>query len=61
MWIANPNGAYEKVVGWMPKEMNNIYNSVGLNKDEENDSDQLDDEDLRKMLGRLGLSKEMSV
>jgi hypothetical protein len=25
VWTPNPNGKYEKVVGWMPKEMNNVY------------------------------------
>lgn len=29
MWVVNPNGAYEKVVGWMPKEMNNVYQRGG--------------------------------
>jgi len=28
-WVVNPNGAYEKVVGWMPKEMNNVYQRAG--------------------------------
>ena len=28
-WIANPNGVYEKVAGWMPKEMNNVYQRAG--------------------------------
>jgi hypothetical protein len=28
-WVANPNGVYEKVVGWMPKEMNNVYQRAG--------------------------------
>ena len=29
MWIANPNGMYEKVVGWMPKETNNVFQRAG--------------------------------
>ena len=43
-------------------EMNNIYNSIGINKEETNyDTDQLDDDDLKNILDRLGLSKEMTV
>jgi len=29
MWVANPNGMYEKVVGWMPKEANNVFQRAG--------------------------------
>ena len=29
LWISNPNGLYEKIVGWMPKEMNNVYQRAG--------------------------------
>jgi len=29
MWVANPNGMYEKVVGWMPKETNNVFQRAG--------------------------------
>jgi hypothetical protein len=29
MWVANPNGMYEKVVGWMPKEANNVFQRSG--------------------------------
>lgn len=29
VWVSNPNGLYEKVVGWMPKEMNNVYQRAG--------------------------------
>jgi hypothetical protein len=29
VWISNPNGVYEKVVGWMPKEMNNVFQRAG--------------------------------
>jgi hypothetical protein len=29
MWITNPNGMYEKVVGWMPKEANNVFQRAG--------------------------------
>ena len=29
VWVANPNGLYEKIVGWMPKEMNNVYQRAG--------------------------------
>jgi hypothetical protein len=29
LWINNPNGVYEKVTGWMPKEMNNVYQRAG--------------------------------
>jgi hypothetical protein len=29
MWIPNPNGIYEKLVGWMPKEQNNIIQKNG--------------------------------
>lgn len=25
LWVAHPTGKYEKVVGWMPKEANNVY------------------------------------
>lgn len=28
-WVSNPNGNYEKVVGWMPKEMNNVFQRGG--------------------------------
>ena len=28
-WVANPNGVFEKVVGWMPKEANNVYTRAG--------------------------------
>lgn len=29
IWVSNPNGLYEKVVGWMPKETNNVYQRGG--------------------------------
>ncbi len=29
IWVANENGKYEKVVGWLPKEMNNVYTKNG--------------------------------
>jgi len=29
IWVSNPNGIYEKVVGWMPKEPNNVYQRGG--------------------------------
>lgn len=29
LWVTNPNGKYEKVVGWMPKEANNVYMNYG--------------------------------
>ena len=29
MWVAKPNGVYEKIVGWMPKEANNVYQRLG--------------------------------
>lgn len=29
IWVANPNGVYEKVVGWMPKNQNNVYQKSG--------------------------------
>lgn len=29
IWVANPNGKYEKVIGWLPKEMNNVYERNG--------------------------------
>lgn len=29
LWISNPNGLYEKVIGWMPKEANNVYQRGG--------------------------------
>jgi len=29
LWINNPNGVYEKVAGWMPKEMNNVFQRAG--------------------------------
>ena len=29
IWVSNPNGIYEKVVGWMPKETNNVYQRGG--------------------------------
>ena len=29
IWVENPNGLYEKIVGWMPKEMNNVYQRAG--------------------------------
>lgn len=29
IWVSNPNGLYEKVVGWMPKEPNNVYQRGG--------------------------------
>lgn len=29
LWVAHPNGKYEKVVGWMPKEANNVYEQNG--------------------------------
>jgi hypothetical protein len=29
IWTPNENGKYEKVVGWFPKEMNNVYESNG--------------------------------
>lgn len=29
LWVQNDNGKYEKVKGWMPKEMNNVYNKNG--------------------------------
>lgn len=29
IWTPNENGKYEKVVGWMPKEMNNVYERNG--------------------------------
>lgn len=29
IWTPNENGKFEKVVGWMPKEMNNVYQKNG--------------------------------
>jgi hypothetical protein len=29
LWVAHPNGLYEKVIGWMPKESNNVYQRAG--------------------------------
>lgn len=29
IWVSNPNGIYEKVIGWMPKETNNVYQRGG--------------------------------
>jgi len=29
LWIPNPNGKYEKVKGWKPKEMNNVFERNG--------------------------------
>lgn len=29
LWVAHPNGKYEKVVGWMPKEANNVFQKNG--------------------------------
>lgn len=29
LWVANPNGKYEKVVGWMPKHSNDVYEKNG--------------------------------
>lgn len=29
LWIENPNGIYEKIVGWMPKEANNVFERAG--------------------------------
>lgn len=29
IWVSNPNGLYEKVAGWMPKETNNVYQRGG--------------------------------
>ena len=29
LWISNPNGIYEKVIGWMPKEANNVFQRAG--------------------------------
>jgi hypothetical protein len=29
LWVSNPNGVYEKVAGWMPKEMNNVFQRGG--------------------------------
>lgn len=29
IWVANENGKYEKVIGWLPKEMNNVYEKNG--------------------------------
>lgn len=28
-WVPNENGKYEKVIGWMPKESNNVYERNG--------------------------------
>jgi hypothetical protein len=28
-WVPNANGIYEKVVGWMPKEANNVFQRAG--------------------------------
>lgn len=28
-WVKNDTGRYEKVIGWMPKEMNNVYSRNG--------------------------------
>jgi hypothetical protein len=28
-WVANPNGIYEKVINWTPKEANNVYEKNG--------------------------------
>ena len=29
VWVTNPNGVFEKVVGWFPKEMNNVFQRAG--------------------------------
>lgn len=29
-WVINPNGKFEKVRGWMPKEANNVYERGGV-------------------------------
>jgi hypothetical protein len=29
LWVSNPNGVYEKVVGWLPREMNNVFQRAG--------------------------------
>ncbi len=29
LWVSHPKGKYEKVVGWMPKESNNVYQQNG--------------------------------
>ena len=29
IWVPNPNGIYEKVIGWMPKEYNNVIQRNG--------------------------------
>jgi len=29
IWVENENGKYEKVKGWLPKEMNNVYEKNG--------------------------------
>jgi hypothetical protein len=29
IWVTNPNGLYEKVIGWMPKELNNVFQRAG--------------------------------
>ncbi len=29
-WVANTNGKYEKIIGWMPKEMNNVHELNGF-------------------------------
>ena len=30
IWVAHPQGKYEKVKGWLPKEINNVYTRNGM-------------------------------
>lgn len=30
LWVNDVNGRFEKIIGWLPKEMNNVFNDNGL-------------------------------
>jgi len=53
----------QKLENVVDKEMNEIYNSIGLNKQNENndETDDEEDEELNNILSKLGLNKELEV
>ena len=53
----------QKLENVVDKEMNEIYNSIGLNKQNKNDdeTDDEEDEELNNILSKLGLNKELEV